>query len=475
MSSTLLDFNPEAESLDEESFEASGLAPLTEVSVLNEAQEMELASNLLDLRQESSLQRYIDHLISSVALHCGKQIAPEAARELSRLLGVTATKALSLLDPQHPMRTGSTVAQFFGLELEGLSREDQEFEAVKAFVRLVESAARRLINTPHGRSPRDAARRALAEAARRHAPGLLAVAQATHPRPAGQTLSPNRTEAGMSSSPTGGPPRIALRSNAPITEEYTMHDIDRTSLEYGQQESTFESGQFGEFGQPGEFGQSEWSGESQYEALGEAEQVELAAELLSVSNEAELEQFLGDLVKKVGQFAGQAIRSPIGQALIPVLKSAAAKALPLAGGAVGGYFGGPLGAQIGTGLANAAGQALGFEAESLSNEDREFEGAKQFVKLAAQTVQNAAGAPPNQAPASIAQSAAIAAAKALAPALLGGQQGGGGMRQGQPGGMQQGGMGGQMMAGGQGVPATNGRRHSGRWVRKGRAIVLLGV
>jgi hypothetical protein len=251
-----------------------------------------------------------------------------------------------------------------------------------------------------------------------------------------------------------------------------MHDIDRTSLEFGQQESAFESGQFGEYGQQGEFGQSgesefgqgEWSGQGEAEVIGEAEQVELAAELLSVSNEAELEQFLGSLISKVGQFAGQAIRSPIGQALIPVLKSAAGKALPMAAGALGGYFGGPLGAKIGTGLANAAGQALGLEAEALSNEDREFEGAKQFVKLAAESVKNAASAAPGSDPRTIAQQAVITAAQKLAPGLVGAGKQGNGAGQGAPGGK-----GGQQMA------VTSGRHNSGRWVRKGKVIVVLGV
>ena len=120
--------------------------------------------------------------------------------------------------------------------------------------------------------------------------------------------------------------------------------------------------------------------------LSEADEIQLAGELLEVTNEAELDRFLGDFIKKVGSVAGQVIRSPVGQAVGGVLKGVAKKALPMAGGAIGGYFGGPLGAKIGSGLASAAGSALGLEAEQLEQEDREFEGAKQFVKVAADTV-----------------------------------------------------------------------------------------
>ena len=112
---------------------------------------------------------------------------------------------------------------------------------------------------------------------------------------------------------------------------------------------------------------------------------ELAGEFLEVSNEAELDRFLGDLIKKAGSALGKVVRSPVGQAVGGLLKGAAKQALPLAGAALGGAVGGPLGAQIGSGLASAAGDALGLESAA---EDREFEGAKNFVKMAGDTVKS---------------------------------------------------------------------------------------
>jgi hypothetical protein len=216
-----------------------------------------------------------------------------------------------------------------------------------------------------------------------------------------------------------------------------MHDIDRTQMEYGFESAAFEGEQF-------EYGQGE------YEVLSEADEMELASELLGVANEADLEQFLGGLISKVGSLAGKVIRSPVGQAVGGVLKSAAKKALPIAGGAIGGYFGGPLGAKIGSGLASAAGSALGLEAEGMAQEDREFEGAKQFVRFAADTVSKAAAAPPNADPKAIAQSAAVSAAKQFAPALLG-----------KPGDARS--------------SNAPGRANGGRWLRRGSKIVLYGV
>ena len=49
--------------------------------------------------------------------------------------------------------------------------------------------------------------------------------------------------------------------------------------------------------------------------LGEAEQMELASELLEVTNEAELDRLIGDLVGRAGQAIGRFVRSPEGQAV----------------------------------------------------------------------------------------------------------------------------------------------------------------
>jgi len=217
-----------------------------------------------------------------------------------------------------------------------------------------------------------------------------------------------------------------------------MHDIDRTQMEFTQDsgyETEFESG-------------DSWAAESGL--LSETDEMQLASELLGVSTEAELDQFLGNLIKKASSAIGSVVRSPIGQAVGGVLKSAAKKALPLAGGALGGYLGGPLGAKIGSGFASAAGSALGLEAESMSQEEREFEGAKQFVRFAANTVQKAAASPMAANPAGAAQAAATSAARQFLPGLVGNAGAGAGI-------------------------AAAGRGQTGRWLRRGTKIVLYGV
>jgi len=206
-----------------------------------------------------------------------------------------------------------------------------------------------------------------------------------------------------------------------------MYEFENT-FEFNPEMTSYESEQY-EFGQP-EMG----------EVFNENELMELAAELLEISNEAELDYFLGSLISKVGGAIRKAVKSPIGRAVGGVLKGVAKKALPIAGGALGGYFGGPLGAKIGSGLASAAGSALGLELEGLSQGELEFEGGKQFVRFAADTIKNAASAPPHIDPRAAAQAAAVKAAQKYAPKLL---------------------------------PHHAGKSRGGRWIRQGRNILVI--
>jgi len=224
-----------------------------------------------------------------------------------------------------------------------------------------------------------------------------------------------------------------------------MHDIDRT-----MGRTNLESYEFQAENEAGEYeNEGEW--ESEQGEAGEQELNEMASELLSVTNERELEQFLGDVFKKVTGAVGNFARSPVGQQVGGILKNVARTALPIAGQALGNYIAPGVGGQIGGQLASAAGSLFGLELEGLSHEDRDFEMAKQFVRLAADAAQAAAHAAPGGNPASIAQQAVAAAAQKYAPGLLEQATGGG-----HPG------------------PSAGGGA-SGRWVRKGNKLVIYGV
>jgi hypothetical protein len=73
-----------------------------------------------------------------------------------------------------------------------------------------------------------------------------------------------------------------------------MHDIDRTLMEYNPETELMP--------EAFEYGETEWSGATGVSGVfNETEEMELAAELLSVSNEHELDRFLGGLILRCGK------------------------------------------------------------------------------------------------------------------------------------------------------------------------------
>ena len=146
--------------------------------------------------------------------------------------------------------------------------------------------------------------------------------------------------------------------------------------------------------------------------LSEADEIALAAELLEVTSEEELDQFLGNVFRKVGSGL-KSLAGPLGS----VLKGVARVGLPILGKAAGTFLGGPLGGVIGGKLASAAGQAFGLETEGMSPEDRDFEIARRYVRLAAASARHA-GRMRGGSPARVAKRAVLRAARSYAPGII---------------------------------------------------------
>ncbi|SAL32740.1 hypothetical protein AWB73_02944 [Caballeronia turbans] len=174
----------------------------------------------------------------------------------------------------------------------------------------------------------------------------------------------------------------------------------------------------GEFETEFEVGESEFENEFEGEVSGEMQEMELAAELLAVSNEQEMEQFLGGLIKSVGRAATNFAKSSAGKALGGILRSAAKSALPIVGSALGNFVVPGAGGLIGGKLASMAGSALGLELEGLSNEDREFEVARRLVRIGQHATQHLASMPAHVPPARAARIAFLRAARQVAPGLV---------------------------------------------------------
>lgn len=230
-----------------------------------------------------------------------------------------------------------------------------------------------------------------------------------------------------------------------------MHNLDRV---LSQQEAFGETEYLGnefeayadEYSDELEF---ESDGDFEFEAEGEFEfefdENELAAELLTVSSDEELEQFFGKLFKKVARGARNFAKSSVGKAIGGALKQAAKSALPSVGAALGSFIPIPgVGTAIGGMAGKALAKALELETAGMSGEDSEFEVAKGIVRMAASAAKTATRAPANANPKAVANHA-IKNALQVARAA--------GVR-----------------------PGSAGRRPAtGRWVRRGRNIIILGA
>lgn len=231
-----------------------------------------------------------------------------------------------------------------------------------------------------------------------------------------------------------------------------MHDIDRAMFEAGEfdmetEEESLESEDF--LGILSSLLEREsYPGEVSSETeLSETHAMQLANELLEVSGETELEDFLGDLATRAMNAVGGFARSDVGKAIGTGLRQVAKQALPVVGRAVGDWAAPGVGGDIGATLASAAGDAFGLELEGLSQEDREFEAAQAFVRLAHDAGAVAGDAPLDAPPEAVARAALITSAGRYAPGLL--------------------------PLFGHGRRSVRGRE--GRWVRQGRSIVIHGL
>jgi hypothetical protein len=130
----------------------------------------EQAAELLDAPRGPRLQAWLAQHLRCAARASSRTIERGTEAELIRLLERAARIALPPSSPAAPAATAQA-ARFFGMELEGLSPEDKEFEVARRFAQLVTEAARHAVSAPATLPPVAAAWRAFAQAARRHAPG----------------------------------------------------------------------------------------------------------------------------------------------------------------------------------------------------------------------------------------------------------------------------------------------------------------
>ena len=169
-----------------------------------------------------------------------------------------------------------------------------------------------------------------------------------------------------------------------------------------------------------EFGsaQAEFEDESALGVFDEAQELQLAANLLEVVNEEQLDRFLGDVIHEAENVTGRVVTPLQAQAVRDVLANSIHQILPTANLDHGVPPQRPVGTQLGSGLSSMAGQVLGLELEGLSPEDREFEAVRQFVRFAGETVKKTVEGSAGTDPHGEAHRAAVEAADAYAPGLF---------------------------------------------------------
>jgi uncharacterized protein (DUF697 family) len=418
----LTDYSPQLEmggsKTREAGFERS-TSPL-----FGEDDEVELASEFLEVANERDLDRFIGELTDRASRSIDADFDGPVERDLGDIFKNIAKVVLPLAGgalgffaggpPGAALGSGlaSTVGHALGLELEGLSPEDSEFEVAKQFVRFAGAALKNARDAGQTGDPAKRAHDAAMEAARTHAPGLTDI-----------------HDEAFVDSPAERPDRSAAPTLSRPKGERTMSNFER--------------------GQPGSSGG--YAATRNGRGLSEEQQMDLASHLMELETEEEFENFLDDLISKGVKAVGGFIDSPTGQAVGHVLKDAAKKILPVVGTAIGGRFGGEAGAQIGGALGQAGADALEAEAEA---EEREWEAANVFVRVAVNALDNAVNAPRSADPYELAHHAVHEAMRRHAPGAARAWR-----RRHHEGG------------------ARNGMQHhhTGHWVRDGHTITVYGI
>jgi hypothetical protein len=133
----------------------------------DEETEMAYGAELL-AASGAELEALLAELVGEVATDGARLLQSPRGKALLALL----TRAARTVLPVHGTELKRRAAAIFGLELEGLSPEDKEFELARHLVRFATDTIR------GAEQPDTAVEAALTQSARRHAPGLLQQAAA---------------------------------------------------------------------------------------------------------------------------------------------------------------------------------------------------------------------------------------------------------------------------------------------------------
>jgi hypothetical protein len=159
--------------------------------LFDEVRELEMMTELLDVANEQQLERFLVDFIREVSTTTGAVAKPNETAALRDVLRQCVNQIRLMKSAQHGRKRTSigaqlgdglsaTAGQVLGLELEGLSPEDREFEAARQFLRFAGETVKKTVDRSRTEDPSDAADHAAVEAAEVYAPGLFADAADVH-------------------------------------------------------------------------------------------------------------------------------------------------------------------------------------------------------------------------------------------------------------------------------------------------------
>jgi hypothetical protein len=180
-SNPLTEYSPQMEFA---SGPASEFEDESERGLFGESQELEWASRLLEVANEQQLDHFLHDMIREVGAAAGPAFHSSDAQAIAGVLKHAVHEVLpanvqrsapaqASVGAQLGSSLSSEAGQVLGLELEGLSSEDREFEAVKQFVRFAGQTVQNAVNAASGSDPHRNAHRAATDAAQTYAPGLF--------------------------------------------------------------------------------------------------------------------------------------------------------------------------------------------------------------------------------------------------------------------------------------------------------------
>lgn len=139
-----------------------------------------LAADLLDVKSEQEFEYFLGDVISGAANAVGKFISSPTGQALGAGLKDVAKQLLPVagqaLGDYVGGSAGGQIGQTLGSAVAGsfeMASEEQEWEAANTFVKIASDAAKNAAQMPQGGDPQAVAKKAIVEAAKIHAPGLV--------------------------------------------------------------------------------------------------------------------------------------------------------------------------------------------------------------------------------------------------------------------------------------------------------------